>query len=313
MNEFRKLGISQPILRVIEEEMFEKPSEIQEKSIPLVLSGKNVIAGSATGSGKTLAFGSGIIQNCERGKGLQALVLTPTRELAQQESEALKKFSKYQDLNIIPVYGGVAINPQIDKLRTTDVVVGTPGRILDHMQRKTMRLSEVKILVLDEADRMFDMGFLDDVEKIIHACPREKQMLLFSATITHDVDRLWKRYMRDAVKVSAEAYVDPAKMTQVYYNVADNLKFSLFVHLLKGEHSGLVMVFCKIDFKKIRIFDWFLLFWSVLFFLWPIFFNKFYKLSESRCHNMCKLKKKYQNYSNSNLNCCQCIFTLRYF
>jgi len=245
MNEFRKLGISQPILRVIEEEMFEKPSEIQEKSIPLVLSGKNVIAGSATGSGKTLAFGSGIIQNCERGKGLQALVLTPTRELAQQESGALKKFSKYQDLNIIPVYGGVAINPQIDKLRTADVVVGTPGRILDHMQRKTMRLSEVKILVLDEADRMFDMGFLDDVEKIIHACPREKQMLLFSATITHDVDRLWKRYMRDAVKVSAEAYVDPTKMTQVYYNVADNLKFSLFVHLLKGEHSGLVMVFCN--------------------------------------------------------------------
>lgn len=245
MDKFRKLGISQPILRVIEEEMFEEPSEIQEKSIPLVLSGKNVIAGSATGSGKTLVFGAGIIQNCERGRGLQALILTPTRELAQQVSDALKKFSKYQPLNIIPVYGGVSINPQIDKLRTADVVVGTPGRILDHLQRRTMRLSEIKILVLDEADRMFDMGFLDDVERIIHACPREKQMLLFSATITYDVDRLWRRYMRDAVKVSAEVYVDPSKMTQVYYDVMDNMKFSLLVHLLKGEHSGLVMVFCN--------------------------------------------------------------------
>lgn len=245
MDKFRKLGISQPILRVIEEEMFEKPSEIQEKSIPLVLSGKNVIAGSASGSGKTLVFGAGIIQNCERGRGLQALILTPTRELAQQVSDALKKFSKYQPLNIISVYGGVSINPQIDKLRTADVVVGTPGRLIDHMQRRTMRLSEVKILVLDEADRMLDMGFLDDVEDIIHACPREKQMLLFSATITYDVDRLWKRYMRDAVKVSAEVYVDPSKMTQVYYDVMDNLKFSLLVHLLKGEHIGLVMVFCN--------------------------------------------------------------------
>jgi ATP-dependent RNA helicase DeaD len=245
MDKFRKLGISEPILRVIEEEMFDKPSEIQEKSIPFVLSGKNVIAGSATGSGKTLAFGTGIIQNCKRGNGLQALVMTPTRELAQQVSDALKKFSKYQPLNIISIYGGISIAPQINRLRSADVVVGTPGRIIDHMQRGTMRLNGIKILVLDEADRMFDMGFLDDVEKIIHACPREKQMMLFSATITYDVDRLWKRYMRDAVKVSAEVYVDPTKMTQVYYDIMDNMKFSLLVHLLKGEHSGLVMVFCN--------------------------------------------------------------------
>ena len=108
MDQFRKLGISEPILRVIEEEKFDKPSEIQEKSIPLVLSGKNVIAGSATGSGKTLVFGAGIIQKCERGRGTQALILTPTRELAQQVSDALKKFSKYQPLRIVPIYGGVS-------------------------------------------------------------------------------------------------------------------------------------------------------------------------------------------------------------
>jgi ATP-dependent RNA helicase DeaD len=245
MDRFRRLGIIQPILRVIEEEKFEKPSEIQEKTIPLVLQGKDVIAGSATGSGKTLAFGSGIIQNTENGRGIQALVLTPTRELAQQVSKALKAFSKYKPLDVACAYGGVGINPQIQKLRTADVVVGTPGRILDHLNRKTMHLSRVKILVLDEADRMLDMGFVDDVEKIVMQCPRERQTLLFSATITYDVERLAKRYMNDPVRVSAESYVDPRKLTQVYYDVQDNTEFSLLVHLLKHEESGLVMVFCN--------------------------------------------------------------------
>ena len=245
MDKFRKLGIIPPILRVIEEERFEKPSEIQEKSIPLVLAGKDVIAGSATGSGKTLAFGSGIIQNTENGRGIQALVLTPTRELAQQVSKALRMFSKYKSLEIACIYGGVGINPQIENLRSADVVVGTPGRILDHVQRKTIYLRNVKILVLDEADRMLDMGFVDDVEKIIMHCPRERQTLLFSATITHDVDRLSRKYMKDSVKVSAEAYVDSRKLPQVYYDVQDNTKFSLLVHLLKHEEAGLVMVFCN--------------------------------------------------------------------
>ena len=112
------------------------------------------------------------------------------------------------------------------------MVVGTPGRILDHVQRKTIYLRNVKILVLDEADRMLDMGFVDDVEKIIMQCPRERQTLLFSATITHDVDRLSRKYMKDSVKVSAEAYVDSRKLPQVYYDVQDNMKFSLLVHLL---------------------------------------------------------------------------------
>jgi ATP-dependent RNA helicase DeaD len=246
MEKFRKLGIIEPILRVIEEAKFTEPSEIQEKSIPLVIKGKDVIAGSATGSGKTLAFGSGIIQNCEHGRGIQSLILVPTRELAQQDAKALKVFSKYKPLNIVCVYGGVSINPQIDALRRgADVVVGTPGRVLDHLERKTLHLGRVKILVLDEADRMLDMGFIDDVEKIINHCPIERQTLLFSATITHDVARLSGKYMKDPVSVSAEAYVDPSKMTQIYYDIQDNEKFSLLVHLLKHEHAGLVMVFCN--------------------------------------------------------------------
>jgi ATP-dependent RNA helicase DeaD len=245
MDNFKRLGIIQPILRVIEEERFEKPTEIQEKSIPLVLAGKDVIAGSATGSGKTLAFGSGIIQNIDDRNGIQSLVLTPTRELAQQVSNALKTFSKYKPINVACVYGGVSINPQIQALRTANVVVGTPGRILDHINRKTVYLGTVKILVLDEADRMLDMGFIDDVEKIIRQCPGERQTLLFSATITYEVDRLSKRYMKRPEKVSAELRVDPSKLSQTYYDVQDNMKFSLLVHLLKHEDADLVLVFCN--------------------------------------------------------------------
>ncbi|MCX9074028.1 MAG: DEAD/DEAH box helicase [Candidatus Methanoperedens sp.] len=141
MESFRNLGISEPVLRSIKDEKFESPSEIQEKSIPLILAGEDVIAGSATGSGKTLAFASGIIKSVEKGKGLQALILVPTRELAEQVAKALTKFSKYRPLGIIAVYGGVGINPQIQGLKTADVMVGTPGRILDQKNPFRFQLS----------------------------------------------------------------------------------------------------------------------------------------------------------------------------
>lgn len=245
MERFRKLGIIEPIIRTIEEQMFEKPSEIQEKAIPPILAGKDVIAGSATGSGKTLVFGSQIIHKVEKGKGIQALILTPTRELAEQESKALQKFSKYKPLNIVAIYGGLSINPQITELRHADVVVATPGRIIDHLKRRTINFDFLKILVLDEADRMLDMGFIDHVEQIINQCPRKRQTLLFSATISKDVSHLAKKYMKEPVEVAAESYVDPKKLAQFYYDSPDNLKFSLLVHLLKHEKSGLVMVFCN--------------------------------------------------------------------
>jgi len=245
MEKFRKLGIIEPVLKSIQEQKFEEPTEIQEKSIPLIMEGKDVIAGAATGSGKTLAFASVIIKTVERGNGIQALVLTPTRELAEQVSVTLQGFSKHKHLGITSVYGGVSITPQIQKLRITDVVVGTPGRILDHINRRTIDFENVKILVLDEADRMLDMGFKDDVERIIDQCPRNRQTLLFSATISRDISALAQRYMHNPSEVFAEAYVDPSKMKQVYYDVEDNMKFSLLVHFLKHEHSGLVMVFCN--------------------------------------------------------------------
>jgi len=245
MGLFRKLGITEPVIKSIEEQKFEKPSEIQEKSIPLILAGKDVIAGSATGSGKTLAFASAIIEHSQKIRRIQALVMTPTRELAEQVAKEIRKFAKHKPLEIVTVYGGVAIHPQMDKLRVADVVVGTPGRILDHINRRTVDFRNVKILVLDEADRMFDMGFIDDVEAIIRQCPQKRQTMLFSATITDDVAHIARRYMNNPVRVSAESQVDPKKLLQFYYDIPDNMKLSLLVHLLKTESTKLVMVFCN--------------------------------------------------------------------
>ena len=244
MKEFEKLGIGKEILRVIEELGFEKPSEIQEKAIPLVLHGRDVIGNSATGSGKTLVFGSAIIEKSEIGKGMQALVLTPTRELAEQVTQTLRIFSKYKKMRVQEVYGGVGISNQVIGIKKAEVVVGTPGRILDHLRRGTLKLSKVKILVLDEADRMVDMGFLPNVEEIIKLNPRERQTLLFSATNTQDVGYIARNYMKNPWHVVAEAFVDPSKLNQHYYDISHERKFSLLVHLLKQE-SKLVMVFCN--------------------------------------------------------------------
>jgi ATP-dependent RNA helicase DeaD len=242
---FKELGLEENFLKVLEGMKFTESTEIQEKTIPLAIAGKDVIGKSATGSGKTLAFGASIIEKTLAGGGIQALILTPTRELCEQVRKALRDFSKYKDLYVVSVYGGVGINPQIDDLEEADIVVGTPGRVLDHMQRGTIDFSQVKSLVLDEADRMLDMGFRDDVERIIRACPKHRQTFLFSATISNDIAKLSDRYMVHPVEVSVESYVDASKLHQGYYDIPQNEKFSLLVHLLKDEHSKLVMVFCS--------------------------------------------------------------------
>ena len=245
MTSFKELGLNKELLALLEKAGFTEPSEIQDKAIPLVMEGKDIIGGSATGSGKTLAFGLGIIEQVERGEGIQALILTPTRELAEQIGNVFKKFSSYKKLNVSMVYGGVNINPQMRALEESEIVVGTPGRILDHIERHTINLSGIKILVLDEADRMLDMGFINDVEKIIKKCPRDRQTLLFSATISVDIENIADKHMMNPVNISVDSYVDPEKLKQVYYDVPKNMKFSLLVHLLKQEKSGLVMVFCN--------------------------------------------------------------------
>jgi ATP-dependent RNA helicase DeaD len=244
MKDFKQLGLSDETTKVLSQLGITEPTEIQEKTIPMILSGRDIIGGSATGSGKTLAFTSSIIENLEKNENIQALILTPTRELAEQVADAIRKVSKHKKLNVLPVYGGVNIENQIKKLKNTDVVVATPGRLLDHLNRKTINLNKIKFLVLDEVDRMFDMGFQLDVGKILDKCPKERQTMLFSATISRDIDFLASKYTRNPQEVSVRSHVDPSKLKQIYYDVPDGLKFSLFVQLLKEEKSGLVMVFC---------------------------------------------------------------------
>jgi len=245
MEKFTKLGLSKELTDVLKQLGFKEPSEIQEKAIPLALAGKDIIGGSETGSGKTLAFASAIIENLKPSKEIQALILTPTRELAEQVATSIRNFGKNKKLNVLAIYGGVNIESQIRKIPSTDILVGTPGRIIDHLNRRTLKLSEVKFLVLDEVDRMFDMGFSRDVEKIIKECPSKRQTMLFSATISQSIDYLAKKYTIHPVEISLKSYVDPSKLTQVYYGVPDHQKFSLLVTLLKKENADLVMVFCN--------------------------------------------------------------------
>ncbi|MBI2668053.1 DEAD/DEAH box helicase [Candidatus Woesearchaeota archaeon] len=242
---FEDFKLSNELLRNIKEIGYNEPTDIQSRSIPLIIEGKDVIGESATGSGKTLAFGTIISEKVIPNKGIQALVITPTRELANQVKDSLKLISKHRNLNITAIYGGVAIDPQINVLRRAEVVVGTPGRLCDHLQRNTINLSKVNILVLDEADRMFEMGFIEDIEKIIKSCPKERQNLFFSATISDNIRRLAQKYMNSPIKVSANNLVDPEKLKQVYYNITRGMKLSLLVYLLEHEKSGLVMVFCN--------------------------------------------------------------------
>ncbi len=245
MKLFEDLGLSNQLTTTIRRMGFNKPTQIQGKSIPHILSKKDVIGESETGSGKTLAFGCGIIEHVVPKAGLQALILAPTRELAEQVKNELKQVSGNKPLKIITVYGGVSIGPQIEGLQRAEVVIATPGRLLDHLERRTINTSRIKLLVLDEADRMLDMGFIDDVEKIIKACPHKRQTLFFSATISPKIKELAGRYMVKPVKVLAGKHVDPNKLKQVYYDIPKNMKLSLLVHLLQKENAGLAMVFCN--------------------------------------------------------------------
>ena len=246
MEAFEKiLGPDNPLLNSIKSKGFYAPTEIQEKSIPVILKEKDIIAGASTGSGKTFAFAVGLIKNTKKNFGVQGLVLTPTRELAEQVANELSTFSKHKGLKIISVYGGVSITKQMHEITRAEIVVGTPGRILDHLSRNSIDFKLLNTLVLDEADRMLDMGFKDDVTKIIANCPKKRQTLLFSATLSQDIVFLAQKYMEKPVEISAEPRVDPKKLEQVFYDVPDNMKFSLLKHLLENEKSELVLIFCN--------------------------------------------------------------------
>ena len=223
---------------------FSEFTEIQEKCIPIIQQGKDIIGLSHTGSGKTAAFGFPALEKVVPGKNIQLLVVVPTRELCNQVAKEFRKFTKYRRTNIVEVYGGVSISPQISDLRHGDVVVGTPGRLLDHLSRNTLNLSHVKILVLDEADKMFEMGFIEDINRIIAKIPKESQKLLFSATMSHPIMNIAQRYMKNPEKIKMPSYVDKSKLIQHYYDADRSNKFSILVHTIKHDAKGLAIIFC---------------------------------------------------------------------
>ena len=223
---------------------FSEFTEIQEKCIPLIQQGKDVIGLSHTGSGKTAAFGFPALEKVNPGHGLQLLVVVPTRELCNQVTKEFRKFTKYRKTYIVEVYGGVSISPQIDHLRHADVVVGTPGRLLDHLSRRTLDTSRVKILILDEADKMFEMGFIEDINRILSRIPKNSQKLMFGATMPHEIMAIARNHMNNPEKVKMQTYVDKSKLIQHYYDVDRRSKFSLLAHTIRKESNGLTIVFC---------------------------------------------------------------------
>lgn len=242
---FEEIQVHTDIVRALQELGIKEPTLIQQKAIPLIKEGKDVIGMSKTGSGKTAAFGIPILEQVKKGQGIQLLLMAPTRELAVQISTELQKFGKYLQFSVATIFGGVGIEPQVQKLRTADIVVGTPGRLLDHIGRRTINLSKIKCAVLDEADKMVEMGFIEDINEILSNTPKEKQMLLFGATISTEIDMLKRQHMHDPVVAEAESHVKEDFLEQYYYDIEAHEKFSMLVHLLKKEETDRVIIFCS--------------------------------------------------------------------
>ncbi len=242
---FLALGLRPELVRALQELGITTPTLIQEKSIPAIKAGKDLIGMSKTGSGKTAAFGLPILEKIKPRAGLQALVIAPTRELAVQIGQELRKFGKYLPFRLATVYGGVSLAPQMEQIAQADIVVGTPGRLKDHLDRRTMDVSRLNCVVLDEADKMVEMGFIEDIEYLLSYMPKSRQLLLFGATISKEIDYLTQRYMHAPVTAEAEAQVQEEYLEQFYYNVPHHEKFSLLVHLLKKEPIQRAILFCS--------------------------------------------------------------------
>jgi ATP-dependent RNA helicase DeaD len=242
---FEKLNINEKLKNNIDEVGFNDLTTIQEKCIPEILNKKDIVGQAETGSGKTLAFCLPILDMIKPNKGLQVLVLTPTRELCIQVTNVFRDFSKNLGIKAIDIYGGVDIKPQIRNINRANIVIATPGRLLDHIGRRTIDLRNIRFLILDETDKMLEMGFIEDVEKIIYNIPRERQTLMFSATVSEDVYRIARKHLKNPVMFKTKQFVDTDKLNQKYYDIYNqNDKFSLLVHLLKNSTPGLAIVFC---------------------------------------------------------------------
>jgi superfamily II DNA/RNA helicase len=244
MSTFESFHLSKSTIAILHKEGITIPTPIQEQFIPLVAEGRDVIAQSETGSGKTLGFALPLLEKIHRRDGLALLVLAPTRELALQISQEFIKFSHGKQLTVTPVYGGVSVDEQVKNLPHTNIVVGTPGRLLDLVNRGNVHLKTIKYLVFDEADRMLDMGFLPDIERILRHIPKQRQTLLLSATLPKEIIHASQRYLLNPKRIQLDSAVRPEFLRQTYYQTNAEQKLSLLIYLLRHERD-LALVFCN--------------------------------------------------------------------
>ena len=243
--DFQNLDIDKRLRNKINEFGFKDLTEIQNKCIPKIIEGMDIVGQAETGSGKTLAFCLPILDKIKNNKDLQVLVLTPTRELCVQVTDVFQEFGRNLDIKTTSIYGGVGIEPQIRNIPISQIVVGTPGRLLDHINRRTIDFKNIRFLVLDETDKMLEMGFIEDVERIILNIPRHRQTLMFSATISDDIYKIARKHLKKPSIYRTKPLVDADKLNQKYYDIYNqNDKFSLLVHLLKYSTKDLAIVFC---------------------------------------------------------------------
>ncbi|MBL4936512.1 DEAD/DEAH box helicase [Clostridium sp. YIM B02515] len=247
---FNELGLNEKVLRAIDDLGFEEPSRIQAEVIPVLLQGFDAIGQAQTGTGKTLAFGAPILSKFERSESnkINTIILTPTRELAIQVNDEIVRIAKYSRVRMLPVYGGQPIERQIRALKSgVDIVVGTPGRVLDLIRRGLIDLSHIKFLVLDEADEMLNMGFIDDIEEIMKNSNKERQTMLFSATMPDEIKKLTKRYLKPDNKHIAiiKNTMTVSTVSQYYYEIKQKDRFESFCRILDVDEPSSAIIFCK--------------------------------------------------------------------
>jgi len=246
LEKFRELGISDLTIRALSDMGFEEPTPIQEQAIPILLAGKDLVGQAQTGTGKTAAFGIPLLENIGKSVGaIFGIVLTPTRELCIQVAEELNKLGQFSNVRTLPIYGGQDIQRQIKSLqRKPQIIVATPGRLMDHMDRRTIKLNDIKMVVMDEGDEMLNMGFIEDIEKILSATPDSRQTLLFSATMPRQIQNLAQRFLKDPALISIKSKEVTVPLIEQYYmEVLDRQKFDVFCRLLDIQSPELSIVF----------------------------------------------------------------------
>ncbi|MCA1038276.1 DEAD/DEAH box helicase [Bacillus infantis] len=256
---FKHLGISDPLIHKLAAQGIDEPTAVQEKAIPIVLEGRDIIAQAQTGTGKTLAFILPILEKMDPSNGsTQALIVTPTRELALQITSEVKKLIEgMPDLNVLAVYGGQDVEKQLHKLqKQTQIVVATPGRLLDHLRRGTVQLGEVSFLVLDEADQMLHIGFLNEMELIISQTPATRQTMLFSATMPDDIRKLSKKHLKEPESVRIEKTFVPEKaIEQLAIFTTDRAKQNALISRIREDRPFMAIIFCRTIRRATKLYD----------------------------------------------------------